>query len=269
MELRLSDGVSYLAFPELSALGVVSHAFTTRLGGVSVGPFATLNMGYHVGDDPACVEENRKRALRAVEAPSNSLVAGVQVHGSHTAVVGPNDRGCEWAPGSPGIPATDCLVTSYPGVVLSCYVADCVPIFLVHREGRGIGLVHAGWRGVALNAPGQAVAMLCEAFGLKPGDILAGIGPSIGSCCYEVGREVAVACHTAARSADVALPAGRGKFRLDLKEACRKELLIAGLARDNILVSTLCTSCREDLFFSYRGASGTTGRMAALMFIPE
>ncbi len=269
LETRFASGLEYLVFPEIEALGIMSHAFTTRLGGVSEGPFATLNMGFHVGDDPYRVRENRRLALSAIGAPGDALVAGEQVHGDAVAVVGPEDRGRDWSPWSPGIPSTDCLVTASPGVVLSCYVADCVPVFLVHRLGRAVGLVHAGWRGVARRAPVRAVETLCGAFNLNPRDLLAGIGPSIGACCYEVGREVAEACQAAAKSADVVRPVTRDRFRLDLKEACRKELEMAGLAPGSIFVSTFCTSCRFDLFFSYRAARGATGRMAALMFIPE
>ena len=269
LEPRFSNGLEYFVFPEIEALGIVSHGFTTRLGGVSEGPFATLNMGFHVGDDPCRVRENRRLALSAIGALEDALVAGEQVHGDAVAVVGPEDRGRDWSRWSPGIPSTDCLVTASPGVVLSCYVADCVPVFLVHETGRAVGLVHAGWRGVARRAPMKAVETLCRAFNLKPDDLLAGIGPSIGACCYEVGPEVAEACQAAAKSAEVVRPARDGRLRLDLKEACRKELEMAGLAPGSIFVSTLCTSCRCDLFFSYRAARGTTGRMAALIFIPE
>lgn len=269
MEIRSLGGLEVFVFPEIEAAGAICHACTTRLGGVSEGPFATLNMGFHVGDDPWRVRENRGRALSAMGAPGGALVAGEQVHGDGVAVVGPGDCGREWSPHSPGVPGTDGLVTASRGVVLSCYVADCVPVLLAHRGGRAVGLVHAGWRGVALAIPAKAVTTLCRAFGLEPHDFLAGIGPSIGACCYEVGREVAEACQAAARSSSVARPAGSDRFRLDLKEACRRELENAGVLPGDIFVSTLCTSCRNDLFFSYRAARGLTGRMAALMFIPE
>lgn len=269
METRRVGGLEYLVFPEIEALGIVSHAFTTRLGGISEGPFATLNMGFHVGDDPYRVRENRRLALSAIGAPEGGLVAGEQVHGDAVVVVGPEDRGRDWSPWSPGIPSTDCLVTASPGIVLSCYVADCVPVFLADRSGRAVGLVHAGWRGIARRAPLKAVEALCAAFDLDPRGLVAGIGPSIGPCCYEVGREVAEACQAAADTADIIRPAGRDRFHLDLKEACRRELEIAGLAPDGIFIATFCTSCRFDLFFSYRAARGTTGRMAAIMFIPE
>jgi len=267
LEARCSNGVEYLVFPEIEALGTVSHAFTTRLGGRSEGPFATLNMGFHVGDDPGRVRENRRLALSAIGAPDGSLVAGEQVHGDAVAVVGPEDRGRDWSPWAPGIPSTDCLVTASPGTVISSYVADCVPVFLAHRSGRAVGLVHAGWRGIARRAPAKAVEVMCRAFDLRPRDLLAGIGPSIGACCYEVGREVAEACSAAACSHDVVRQVGQDRFRLDLKEACRRELEMAGLSPGSILTSTFCTSCRQDLFFSYRGARGVTGRMAALLFI--
>lgn len=269
MEARSTGGLEFLVFPEIEALGVVSHAFTTRSGGVSAGPFATLNMGFHVGDDPCRVRENRRRGLAAMGASARALVAGEQVHGDAVAVVGPGDRGRDWSPWSPGIPSTDGLVTASRGVVLSCYVADCVPVFLVHRGGRAAGLVHAGWRGVALGVPAKAVATLCRAFDVEPRDLVAGIGPSIGACCYEVGPEVAEACRAAAGGAGVTGPVPGDRFRLDLKEACREELEMAGLSPGAIFASSLCTSCRNDLFFSHRAARGATGRMGAFMLIPE
>ncbi|MCR4403205.1 MAG: peptidoglycan editing factor PgeF [Firmicutes bacterium] len=269
MEARRAGGVEYLVFPELEAIGAVSHAFTTRRGGTSEGPFATLNMAFHVGDDPHRVRKNRGLVLSALGAPEGGLVAGEQVHGEAVAVVGPEDRGRDWSPWSQGIPSTDCLVTASPGVVISCYVADCVPVFLADRSGRAIGLVHAGWRGIARRAPVRAVEALCAELHVSPRRLVAGIGPSIGPCCYEVGREVAEACESAAGTADIARPTGSQRFRLDLKEACRRELELAGLEPDSIVVAPHCTSCRFDLFFSHRAARGTTGRMAAIMFISE
>lgn len=299
--------MEFYVFPQLEELGIVAHAFTTRRGGVSGAPYSTLNMACHVGDDPAAVAENRRRALAALGLesrsqarisqgpgqrprpiyPASPLVAGEQVHGDKIAVVTEADRGREWAPWAPAITRTDGLITRArggpEGVVLIAYFADCVPVYLVDPVERAIGLVHAGWRGTALRIVQKGVRAMKDAFGTDPKNVYAGIGPSIGPCCYHVGRDVA---WEVAKTVDAPC-AGRGgggcgeddadnaasqmgggeRWHLDLWEANRLQLLAAGVPAANIFVAGICTCCHRDVFFSYRGNGPRTGRMAALLTV--
>ncbi|MFZ5592146.1 MAG: peptidoglycan editing factor PgeF, partial [Bacillota bacterium] len=165
------------------------------------------------------------------------------------------------------LPDTDALVTGRPGLVLASFYADCVPVFLLDPQRRAAGLAHAGWQGTRRKIAARAVQVMQSALGCRPQDILAVIGPSIGPCCYTVGADVyqhfvaAFPRHIDA----LARPAGPHKWHLDLWQSNRLVLLEAGLAEGNIYTARLCTSCREDLFFSYRRQGGRCGRMAALM----
>ncbi|MGQ9557412.1 MAG: peptidoglycan editing factor PgeF [Desulfurispora sp.] len=260
-------GITVLTFDLLHSSGVAAHCFTTRRGGVSSGPCSSLNMALHVGDREQDVLENRRRACALLGASLDDLVAGQQVHGAGVAVVGEAQRGAGARQYSSALPDTDALVTDRPGLVLASFYADCVPVYLLDPRRRAAGLAHAGWQGTRQKIAARAVQAMQSALGCRPADILAVIGPSIGPCCYTVGEDV----HrhfTAAfpgQMQSLARPAETGKWHLDLWQANRQVLEEAGLKADNIYTARLCTSCREDLFFSYRRQRGQCGRMAALL----
>ncbi len=240
----------------------VLHAFSDRYGGVSRPPFASLNVGLHVGDDAAAVQENRRRLCRALGIDQEALVAARQVHGATVAVVDGDDRGRGAFALSDAVPGADALVTDAPGVVLLALFADCVPVFLFDPVRRTVGLAHAGWKGTAGGIARRAVQTLHDAFGSSPSDCHAAVGPAIGPCCYEVGEDVAGVFGDA--GADIVTRHGP-RFRLDLWEANRRQLEAAGVPRENITVARLCTRCMRDTFFSHRGDGGRTGRMAAVI----
>ncbi|MBO8142750.1 MAG: peptidoglycan editing factor PgeF [Firmicutes bacterium] len=240
----------------------IRHGFTDRRGGVSLSPYDSLNLGFHVGDDPARVRENRRRACEALGVSPGSLVVAQQVHGARVAVVTREDagRGAEEPAGA--VPGADALITADAGPVLAGLYADCVPVLLFDPKTPAAGLVHAGWRGTAQVIAARAVEAMREAFGTRPEDCLAAIGPSIGPCCYEVGSEVADRFGPSARR--YFMRKG-GRWHLDLWQANREALEAAGLPAAAIWTAQVCTCCRSDLFFSHRGSGGRTGRMAALI----
>lgn len=208
-------------------------AFSTRLGGVSEGPFASLNLGLLTDDRRANVEENRRRLCAAVGADPARLTLNRQVHGAevHRAVAGRR-----------GIPG-DGLWTDEPGVPMLKVTADCLPVALARVNGEpGVALLHAGWRGLAEGVLEAGVAAL-------GGRIAAVVGPGIGVCCYEVGPDVA-------RVFGV-----RGR-KLDLRAAAERALRAAGVERLEHV--DLCTACRADLFFSHRRDAGVTGRQGVI-----
>lgn len=260
--------VKYLVFEHLGRTGLVTHAFTTRHGGTSTGEYATLNMAFHVGDDPQRVLANRETACRALGIDPAHLVAGEQVHGAYVAVAGRAERGRGATSPEGALQATDALVTAEPLVPLSAYFADCVPVFLLDPVRKVVGLAHAGWRGTCLGVAARTVKAMSRRFGSRPADLLAAIGPAIGPCCYRVGEDVAGKMRESLPAwPDLLVPAGPGKWRLNLWEANRRMLVGAGLEPANIAVAGLCTCCRQDLFFSHRGSGGRTGRMAAFIML--
>jgi YfiH family protein len=257
-------GLNYLYFPQLAATGLLRHAFSTRRGGASAGEYSTLNLGLQVGDDRDCVIENRRRFCRALGTDLDSLVAARQEHTDNVAVVTAAERGCGAGDEATAIPSTDALITAEPGVVLSIYTADCVPVLLLDPRRRAFGLVHAGWRGTVAGIILKTLARMTAVFGTEPGDCLAGIGPSIGPCCYLVDEPVIRPLRERFSDwAELVRPAGPGQWRLDLWEANRRQLTAAGLLPVNVTVGGLCTACRTDLFFSHRAEKGRTGRQAA------
>ncbi len=260
----------YIQFDSFAESGSITHGFTTRRGGVSSFPYHTLNMALHVGDHPDHVRANRAVACAAIDINPADLVAAMQVHGSRVEVVGPEHRGRGALDYDTAIPDTDALITDRPGLPLSSYYADCVPILLYDPVKTCIGLAHAGWRGTVRRIASKTVARMMEAYGCHPGNILAGIGPSIGPCCYQVDMPVQQALAKGFPDwQELLKPAGPDRWLLDLWETNRKVLLDAGIKPEHITAARLCTACRTDLFFSYRVEQGKTGRMASLIMIKE
>jgi len=231
---------------------------TTRQGGVSRGPFATLNLSFAVPDDPEAVAENRRRVLAALGLGPERLVGAEQVHGVSVAVVGPTDAGR--AP----IPATDGLVTAAAGLFLFVQVADCYPVVVFDARQRVVGLAHCGWRGTLRGLPAKLVQTMVRVLGSRPADLWAVIGPGIGPCCYEVGPDVAGAARLRLPHPQEALTARENRTFLDLPAAIDQWLKAAGLVPDRIASCGLCTACRTDIFYSHRAECGLTGRFWAV-----
>jgi YfiH family protein len=235
--------------PDWPVPAAVRAAVTTRLGGVSTGPFATLNLACHVGDDADAVAENRRRLRAALALPAEPAWLA-QVHGREVARL----------PGP--MPAqADAAVAFGPGAVGAVLVADCLPVLLAGRDGDRIGIVHAGWRGLAAGV----VEATVQALGAGPGDLIAWLGPRIGPQAFEVGGEVrdAFVSHDATAARDFA--SGRaGRFLADLPALARRRLAAAGV--HEVHDCRLCTHADTARFYSYR-RDGRTGRMAALIWL--
>jgi len=241
---------------------------TERTGGVSEGRFATLNLAYHVGDEPGRVAENRHRACVAGGVDLESWVVCRQVHGSRVRLVRAGDRGRGAAGNDDALPAADAMITEVPGLTLVILVADCVPILLFDPERPAIGLAHAGWRGTAGHVGSRTVGAMSLAFGSRPGAMRAVIGPSIGPDDFAVGAEVAARLRTAYAGADDSVidPGEGGNARADLWRANVSDLVAAGLARDRIDVLAVSTARERGRFFSHR--AGDDGRFAACLALP-
>ena len=238
-------------------------AFTTRAGGVSAPPYDSLNLGLHVGDDPAAVVENRRRAAAALGATLDDLAVAEQVHGDRVATVGAGERGRGARSVADAIPATDALICAEPGVVVAIMVADCVPVAVVDPQAGALGVAHAGWGGTVAHVAGRTVAALADRLGAEPARMHAVLGPSIGPDSYEVGEDVADRAAAAFPDVEVVRPGARpGKYLLDLWAANAADLAAAGVPAANVTVVGADTLA-DDRFFSHR-RSAPTGRFAVL-----
>ena len=242
------------------------HGLSGRLGGVSQKPYASLNMALHVGDEPEAVWENRQRFLHALGLKAEELVTPEQIHGINIERVGRKEAGRGAQNYQDSIGQTDALVTDEPGLPLMLCFADCTPVMFLDPVNNAVGIAHGGWKGTAARIAQQTVGRMQAEFGTDPADLLAGIGPAIGPCCYEVGSEVADQFCAAfpGHEADL-IHDQAGGTHLNLWEANRLQLLEAGLTADHIDMAATCTACSHQWFYSYRADGGRTGRMAAVI----
>jgi len=259
-----AGGPGILRCGALAGVEGIVHAFSTRQGGVSRGPYGSLNLGLSVGDDPAAVHENRRRFFGALEIDPGQAVRARQVHGEGVLVV---DRALAGQAGFPHVLLDeqfeyDAMVTDLPGLALTVSTADCLPILIADPRRRAVAAVHAGWRGTVRRIAEQAVGALRERYGTDPRDCVAALGPGIRGCCYEVDAPVMEPLSRAlADWGACASQRGAGRWLLDLAAANRRMLEGAGLDPAAIHDAGLCTRCRPALFYSHRGQGPTTGRM--------
>lgn len=256
MQSHSHTDLRYYQFESFAQADLV-HAVFARHGGVSTGPFSSLNLSISTGDDRAHVRENRHRAFRALGRAPESIADLWQVHSADVVVVDrPHGEDYESE-------KADALITNNPAATLLLRFADCVPILLFDPVRHVVGVVHAGWKGTLLKAPAAAVRAMTATYGSRPADIRAGIGPSIGPCHYEVGPEVVAQTRAAFPGSDALLLPRNGRQHLDLWAANALALRETGV--EQIETSALCTACRTDDFFSHRGEQGKTGRFGALI----
>jgi YfiH family protein len=245
------DGVNFYRFAGLERHTTVEHAVFTRLGGVSEAPFAELNLGHTVGDDPAAVEENHDRAYHALDIARRDVVTAWLVHGRRVLAVDRQHAGQVVA-------RTDGLITQTPGLALVQRFADCLPVLLFDPVHSAIGLAHAGWRGTVAGVSASTVQAMQAAFGSRPEDLRVGIGPGIGPCCYEVGSDVMREVDAVFERPQALLPRLNGAVHFDLPGANVRQLRRLGV--ENIEVAPMCTACCTEEFFSHRAERGRTGR---------
>lgn len=248
-------------FPGLAA------GFTTRLGGISRAPYDSMNCGLHVGDDNEAVVRNRKNLSLLLNFPFEGWTCADQVHGNQVTIVASGEKGRGREILADAIEASDGLITADRNVLLASFYADCVPLFVMDPNKKVIGMAHAGWKGTAAIISQKIVEAMTERYGSNPQDLRVAIGPSIGPCCYEVDDRVVdqISKQLVRKQADWLVGKGQGKYQLDLKLVNYYMFIQAGILPAHILQSSWCTSCRNDMFFSYRADGGHTGRMAAFL----
>lgn len=246
----------------LVAEGIAApHAFTTRLGGVSAGYLEGLNIALHRGDRPENVAENYARLAKTIGFDLQKLVLAHQVHGGTVRVVRETDcLGLDHHL----YPECDGLITTTPGVTLVVFTADCTPILLHDPVTGAVGAVHAGWRGTACDIAGKAILKMAAVFGCCPENIRAAIGPNIGDCCFQTDGDVPAAMvKTFGLVAEEYIRSDGEKFYVNLKAINALALRRVGVTR--IEVSTACTMCSPEKYWSHRYTGGKRGSQGALI----
>ncbi len=268
LNIKEKNGVTFLTFPKIEKAGGNRHGFSTRLGGVSTGHCSSMSFGFSVGDAKENVIENYKIFCAVIGAKAENAVLSQQTHTANLRVVTKDDIG-------KGIfrerdySDIDGLITNEKGVVLVTQYADCTPLVFFDPVTKTCAASHAGWRGTVQEIGKRTVELMCAQFGAKPENILCGIGPNIGKCCYEVDDPVIdkikkleylelSSCYT---------DKGNGKYMLDLKETNRQILINSGILPENIDVADLCTCCHSDIFHSHRATGGKRGTLALMICV--
>lgn len=257
--------LEYLTFPLLEKTGIVRHLFSTRLGGVSKGAYASMNFSVIRGDRPEDVLENYKRIAGILGCGIDDMVASHQTHTTNIRRVTGADRG-KGISRERDYEDVDGMITNEPGIVLVTYYADCVPLYFVDPVHRAIGLAHSGWKGTAGRMGACMVWAMGDAFGSRPEELYAAIGPSICRDCYEVSEDVAA--QFTGMGADIVLPGkAPGKYQLDLWLANERILQQAGIPEKQIAVTDICTCHNSAYLFSHRASGGKRGNLGAFLML--
>lgn len=251
----------------LTAEGItVPHCFTTRLGGVSQGHLASLNIGTHRGDSPENVRKNYEIISEALGIDPGKLVLTHQTHTDVVLRVGPEEYGAGLT--APELVECDALITNVPGTALVVFTADCTPVLLHDPVTGAVGAVHAGWRGTAAGIVAKTVRSMCEAYGCKSEHIRAAIGPNIGQCCFETDADVPQAMIAALGiAAQNHIRRNGEKYYVNLKALNMLWLQRVGVR--SIEISDACTACEQDIFWSHRRHGSQRGSQGAIILCKE
>jgi len=267
LNIHFKEKVVYTSFPHIEATDLVNHGFSTRHGGVSQGFYTAMNLSFTRGDDPDKVRENFTRFANAIGADPNQLVFSDQIHKTVVKQVTIEEAGNGFARPN-DFKGIDGLITNEPHLTLTTFYADCVPLFFLDPVHKAIGLSHAGWRGTVGRIGPKTVEAMKTAFTTNPSDLLVGIGPSIGACCYEVTKDVIMEFEKNTKHgimAKIVQQKDANHWMLDLWEANRQFLIAVGVRPENIVVTDLCTKCFSEDFYSHRVMGTERGSLAAMM----
>ncbi len=268
LKTNRSGEVEYLTFPLLEQTGLVKHLFTTRIGGVSKGIYSSMNLSYTRGDKKEAVDENYRRIAKVLDCNLSDIVCSDQTHTTNLRVTGRTD-------GGKGIlfpkdyTDVDGLLTDEPGIVLATFYADCVPLYFIDVKKHAIALAHSGWRGTVARMGRCVTEKMRECYQTRPEDIVAAIGPSICQECYEVSEDVAQAFAQEftkkGQAQEILISKGGGKYQLDLWRANEIILEEAGIPKEQIQVTDLCTCHNSEYLFSHRASHGKRGNLGAFL----
>ena len=268
---EIEKEVPYLEYPLLTDTKIVHHGFSTRLGGVSQGCYASMNLSFTRGDDEAAVRENYHRIAKSIGVKCENMVLSQQTHTTNVRVVTEKDKG-------KGIVKpldytdVDGMVTNIHGICLVTFYADCVPLYFVDPVQKAIGLSHSGWRGTVGKIGKETIRKMEEQYGSDPKDILAAVGPSICKDCYEVSEDVILEFQKNFKERywkDLFYRKENGKYQLDLWKANEIIFKESGILPEHIAVTNVCTHCNPDILFSHRTTGNERGTLSAFLALKK
>ena len=268
MKVNKNKGVTYLTYPAFEAFPEFYHGFSTRLGGVSKGIYASMNLSFSRGDQEDAVLENYRRIADAIGFSLEGIVCSDQTHTVQIRQVTEADKG-KGVLQRKDYTDIDGLITNVPGLTLTTFYADCVPLFFLDPVNKAVGLAHSGWRGTVGRMGEKMVKAMGDAFGSKPENLYTGIGPSICQDCYEVSEDVADRFREEFQGYEeektLLYKTTPGKYQLNLWRADEIVLAQAGILREHMSFPGICTCCNPEFLFSHRASQGKRGNLCAFL----
>ena len=252
------DRLEFARFASLAAQSAIAHAVTLK----------PLNLAPHRGPGADAAVQNRRRLCAALELDFDKLTAASQIHGPDLLAVTADDVGCGRDGRDSAVPYVDGLITDRPGIPLLSLSADCPTLLAFDPARRAIGVAHARWRGTLGGMGTNLIQQMNRCFDCRPADILVGIGPSAGPCCYEVRNDVRRVAATKLRDVDRLIPLRDGRFYFDLWKTLEEQLVEAGVRPDHVEQSRICTIC-DARFYSHRRDGANTGRFGIICSLRE
>lgn len=267
MQIKENKGVTWLTYPAFEQFADIVHGFSTRLGGVSEGIYASMNLSFTRGDKDAAVYENYRRFAVALGFSERDIVTSDQTHTANVRIITEEDRGNGITKPRP-YTDVDGMITNVRGLVLATFYADCVPLYFVDPVHHAIGLSHSGWRGTVAKIGAVTIRKMQETYGTDPADVYAAIGPSICQECYEVSEDVILEFQKSFAPEHwekLFYKKENGKYQLNLWEANKIIFTEAGIAEKHISMPGICTCCNPEFLFSHRASHGKRGNLGAFL----
>ena len=267
MQIKENKGVTWLTYPAFEQFADIVHGFSTRLGGVSEGIYASMNLSFTRGDKDAAVYENYRRFAAALGFSERDIVTSDQTHTANVRIVTDEDRGNGITKPRP-YTDVDGMITNVRGLVLATFYADCVPLYFVDPVHHAIGLSHSGWRGTVAKIGAVTIQKMQETYGTDPADVYAAIGPSICQECYEVSEDVILEFQKSFAPEHwekLFYKKENGKYQLNLWEANKIIFTEAGITEKHISMPGICTCCNPEFLFSHRASHGKRGNLGAFL----
>lgn len=267
MQIKENKGVTWLTYPAFEQFADIVHGFSTRLGGVSEGIYASMNLSFTRGDKDAAVYENYRRFAAALGFSERDIVTSDQTHTANVRIITEEDRGNGITKPRP-YTDVDGMITNVRGLVLATFYADCVPLYFVDPVHHAIGLSHSGWRGTVAKIGAVTIRKMQETYGTDPADVYAAIGPSICQECYEVSEDVILEFQKSFAPEHwekLFYKKENGKYQLNLWEANKIIFTEAGITEKHISMSGICTCCNPEFLFSHRASHGKRGNLGAFL----
>ena len=267
MQIKENKGVTWLTYPAFEQFTDIVHGFSTRLGGVSEGIYASMNLSFTRGDKDAAVHENYRRFAAALGFSERDIVTSDQTHTANVRIITEEDRGNGITKPRP-YTDVDGMITNVRGLVLATFYADCVPLYFVDPVHHAIGLSHSGWRGTVAKIGAVTIRKMQETYGTDPADVYAAIGPSICQECYEVSEDVILEFKKSFAPEHwekLFYKKENGKYQLNLWEANKIIFTEAGITENHISMPGICTCCNPEFLFSHRASHGKRGNLGAFL----